>query len=146
MCSRTKIVAVFLGLAMSASGCAVHPTVTRPAAVAPLGSRIEIGRDLFQPGSIRFGSATADLLKARLAEAKVATTGALRIEVFADHLPPIGDGRPGGKRKLSQQRAEALRDYLKSIGYKVTEAVGRGSDVVDHRPPDRRVEVVVLGA
>jgi hypothetical protein len=108
-------------------------------------SPIELGDQLFVPGSVRLESMSPSTIDPKLIP--IPAGKHMRVEVFAEGKNRQIRGHPPGglgDRQLSQLRAEVIRSYLLAKGFVVTEAVGRGYDIVEGRQPDRRVVVYLV--
>lgn len=114
--------------------------------VAKEGVRIDLGTNLFNPGSDVLTAAAKKQLDTTIASLKKKHPGAsFRVEGYADKTPPSGKGKFKTNEALSQARADTVRKYMSSKGLKNVEAVGMGAVTAHGKAPSRRVEIVVIG-
>jgi len=137
-------------LALSLSGCNKEPTPTAAAPKAPTVMKFEEGA-LFEFDKAELKSAGKEQLNAYREKAKADLSSANKVKVvgYTDNT-----GTAEHNSKLSQQRAEVVRDYLVSVGVdpKNLEAVGAAdaNPIADNstkegQAKNRRVEIEVSG-
>ena len=137
-------------LALSLSGCNKEPTPTASAAKAPTVMNFDEAA-LFEFDKADLKPAGKEQLNAYREKAKADLSSAKKVRVvgYTDNT-----GTAEHNSKLSQQRAEVVRDYLVSVGVdsKTLEAVGAAdaNPIADNstkegQAKNRRVEIEVSG-
>ena len=150
---KLKLIApllVIAFLALSLSGCNKEPTPTASAAKAPTVMNFDEAA-LFEFDKADLKPAGKEQLNAYREKAKTDLSSAKKVRIvgYTDNT-----GTAEHNSKLSQQRAEVVRDYLVSVGVdpKNLEAVGAAdaNPIADNstkegQAKNRRVEIEVIG-
>ena len=137
-------------LALSLSGCNKEPTPTASAAKAPTVMNFDEAA-LFEFDKADLKPAGKEQLNAYREKAKADLSSATKVRIvgYTDNT-----GTAEHNSKLSQQRAEVVRDYLVSIGVdsKKVDAIGAAdaNPIADNstkegQAKNRRVEIEVTG-